>query len=64
LQRRFVKELRLRNISTIAEANAYVPEFIARYNDKFAKLPLGDCDAHRRNSKNSMRFSRTSTNAP
>lgn len=47
LQKRLVRELRLRNISTIAEANAYAPEFISWYNGKYAKLPAGDSDAHR-----------------
>jgi transposase len=47
LQKRLVRELRLRNISTIAEANAYATEFIASYNRKFAKLPASDFDAHR-----------------
>lgn len=47
LQDRLVKELRYRNISTIAEANAFVPEFIRGYNDRFAKLPASDADAHR-----------------
>jgi len=47
LQQRLVKELRYRNISTIAEGNAFLPHFIALYNAKFAKLPLTDVDAHR-----------------
>jgi transposase len=36
LQRRLVREMRLRNISTIDEANAYLPEFINDYNSRFA----------------------------
>jgi len=47
LQARLVREMRLRNISTIQDANAYVPEFMATYNAKFAKLPASDVDAHR-----------------
>lgn len=47
LQKRLVRELRLRNISTIDAANAYLPEFISWYNRKFAQLPSGDLDAHR-----------------
>jgi transposase len=47
LQTRLVRELRLRNISTIAAANAYLSEFIADYNRKFAKLPECDIDVHR-----------------
>ena len=37
LQDRLVKELRLRNISTIKEANIYLKEFIKVHNDKFSK---------------------------
>lgn len=47
LQDRLVKELRLRNISTIAEANAYLPEFIEDYNNRFGKVPLENINAHR-----------------
>lgn len=47
LQDRLVKELRLRNISTIAEANAYLPEFIIDHNQRFAVSPKNDLDAHR-----------------
>ncbi|MFP3647628.1 ISNCY family transposase [Paraburkholderia sp. SIMBA_054] len=47
LQDRLVKELRLRGISTMAEANAYAPSFIAAYNARFAKPPKSDFDAHR-----------------
>ncbi|KUZ68660.1 integrase [Burkholderia ubonensis] len=47
LQDRLVKELRLRGISTVADANAYAPSFIAAYNARFAKPPKSDFDAHR-----------------
>ena len=47
LQDRLVKELRLRGISTSEAANAYAPEFIADYNDRFGKDPRSDHDAHR-----------------
>jgi hypothetical protein len=47
LQDRLVKELRLRNISTIAGANAYAPAFMAAYNARFAKPPRSAFDAHR-----------------
>jgi transposase len=47
LQDRLVKELRLRGISTLADANAYAPAFIAAYNARFAKPPRSDFDAHR-----------------
>lgn len=47
LQDRLVKELRLQGISTMEAANAYVFDFIADYNRRFAKLPRNDWDAHR-----------------
>jgi transposase len=47
LQDRLVKELRLRGISTIVEANAYAPAFMAAYNARFAKPPRSTFDAHR-----------------
>jgi transposase len=47
LQDRLVKELRLRAISAAEEANAYLPEFIADYNRRFAVAPRSAEDAHR-----------------
>jgi transposase len=47
LQDRMVKEMRLRNISTMAAANAYAPSFIGDFNRRFAKPPRNDFDAHR-----------------
>lgn len=47
LQDRLVKELRLRGISTIKEANKYLPEFIKKFNQKFAVRPKNPEDAHR-----------------
>lgn len=47
LQDRFVKELRLQNISTMAAANAYAPTFIADHNRRFAKPPRNDFNTHR-----------------
>lgn len=47
LQDRLVKEMRLRGIGTMAEANAYGPEFIADFNARFAKAPRDPSDAHR-----------------
>ncbi len=47
LQDRLVKELRLRGISTVADANAYAPSFMAAYNARFAKPPKSEFDAHR-----------------
>jgi hypothetical protein len=47
LQDRLVKELRLANIASIAAANAWVPEFIANYNQRFGRPPLNAKDVHR-----------------
>lgn len=48
LQDRLIKEMRLRNICTYAEANAYLPEFMREHNRKFAVLPASVFDAHRK----------------
>jgi hypothetical protein len=47
LQDRLVKELRLRGLSNIAEANAFLPEFAADFNMRFAVMPRDPTDAHR-----------------
>lgn len=47
LQDRLIKEMRLHNISTLEDANKYVPEFIKEFNKKFSKEPRGQFDAHR-----------------
>mgnify|MGYP003507145747 CR=1 FL=1 len=47
LQDRLVKELRLRGISDLAAANAYLPEFRDDYNRRFAVAPRSTHDAHR-----------------
>jgi transposase len=47
LQDRLTKELRLRGISSMAEANAYLPEFIAEYNARFAVPARCAESAHR-----------------
>jgi hypothetical protein len=47
LQDRLVKELRLAGISTIASGNAFLPEFMAAHNARFAKAPFNDKDLHR-----------------
>jgi hypothetical protein len=47
LQDRLVKELRLRGASTREHGNAYLPEFMADYNRRFAREPLNGHDAHR-----------------
>src|SRR5271157_4426048 len=47
LQDRLVKEMRLRGIATMAEAEAYLPEFMVAWNLKFAVDPRDDASAHR-----------------
>lgn len=46
LQDRLVKEMRIRHICSYAEANAFLPEFIAAYNRKFAVPPRSSIDSH------------------
>lgn len=48
LQDRLIKEMRLKGISTIEEANLYLPEFIQDYNKRFRKTPRSPDDAHRK----------------
>ncbi|MBA3767812.1 MAG: ISNCY family transposase [Acidobacteria bacterium] len=47
LQDRQVKELRLRGISGMEEANAFLPEFATDFNRRFAVAPRSEEDAHR-----------------
>lgn len=47
LQDRLTKELRLLGISSMAAANAYLPEFIQQYNARFAVAPRSLESAHR-----------------
>lgn len=47
LQDRLVKELRLRAISELDTANAFLPTFIAAHNAHFAVSPHSNHDAHR-----------------
>lgn len=47
LQDRLVKELRLRSISTIEAGNAFLPEFRADFNRRFAVPARSTHDAHR-----------------
>ncbi|MBF0359704.1 MAG: ISNCY family transposase [Oligoflexia bacterium] len=47
LQDRLVSEMRIRNISTIKDANEYLPEFIEYYNKKFSVLPSNCESAYR-----------------
>lgn len=46
LQDRLVKELRIRGISTPEAANAYAPEYMAEYNERFGKDPKSDHNTH------------------
>jgi len=46
LQDRLVKEMRLRGISEIETANAYLPEFVEQYNKRYAVEPKNSADAH------------------
>lgn len=47
LQDRLVKEMRLQGINTIEEANAFLPQFMEDYNQRFAVEPRSDENAHR-----------------
>lgn len=47
LQDRLIKEMRLRKISTIDEANKFAPEFVEIFNRKFSKEPASPFNAHR-----------------
>lgn len=45
-QDRLVKELRLRNISTLDDANKYLDVYRREHNDRFARQPADPEDAH------------------
>lgn len=47
LQDRLTKELRLRRINNIKEANKFLPEFMKTYNQKFGVVPKSAFNAHR-----------------
>lgn len=47
LQDRLVKELRLQQISTLEEANAFLPTFLENFNQRFAIVPKDPANAHR-----------------
>ena len=47
LQDRLVKEMRLLEISSMEEGNAYLPEFMKDFNRRFAVAPRSNNDAHR-----------------
>jgi hypothetical protein len=52
LQDRLIKELRLKDISTIAEANKFLEEeFLPKFNAKFMVEPRSDADLHKPLSK-------------
>lgn len=48
LQDRLIKEMRLRGINTIEAANAYLPEFMNDWDNRFAVEPRSAVDAHRK----------------
>ena len=56
LQDRLVKELRLKAIATIEEANAFVPQYIQDFNRRFAVQPRSNHDAHRPASLSDQEF--------
>jgi transposase len=47
LQDRLPKEMRLRHIKSREAGNAYLPEFLMDFNQRFAELPRSDVDLHR-----------------
>lgn len=47
LQDRLVKEMRLRGILDMQQGNAYLPEYIADFNRRFAVQPRSSLDVHR-----------------
>jgi hypothetical protein len=47
LQDRLPKEMRLRGISNMTDGNAYLPEFMADLNQRFAVEPRSSVNAHR-----------------
>lgn len=49
LQDRLIKEMRLNNISSIEEANKFLPEFLLKFNQKFIKQPKSNQDLHKEN---------------
>jgi transposase len=47
LQDRLIKEMRLKNISSIEEGNIFLKEYLQEHNEKFSKEALCSEDAHR-----------------
>lgn len=52
LQERLVWEMRDANISTVEEANKFLPSFINKHNEKYAVQPFSSFNAHRPLSQN------------
>jgi len=52
LQDRLVKELREQNISTIEEANIFLPSYLERHNKRFGKTPASFFNANRKLDQN------------
>ena len=48
LQDRLIKEMRLAGINNLDEANAFLPEFISDFNQRFGKPAKNKQDAHRK----------------
>ena len=46
LQDRLIKEMRLAGISSMEEGNAFLPSYIEKHNNKFAKKPTSPINAH------------------
>ena len=46
-QNRLIKAMRIAKISDIEAANAFLPSFLVKFNQKFAKAPIDPTDAHR-----------------
>lgn len=47
LQDRLVKELRINNISSIEDANNFLPKFLENFSKKFTLTPASNTDMHR-----------------
>ena len=47
LQDRLIKEMRLEGINTIEEANAFLPRYLEKHNERFRKGAANSEDAHR-----------------
>jgi hypothetical protein len=57
LQDRLIKEMRLRGISNIEDANAFLVEYLEIHNNRFSKEPRGQIDTHRPlDSGHNLRF--------